>query len=130
MFANIEMYKDRLLAILDHIKKHPESYDQTVMHSECGTKHCIAGHAELMFWDESQLTGLPIYSSRLRAKYLLNLNEMQANYLFHHGRTLEEIEEYIFFGGTMWGKRMDIRRAAVVQALEERYKEKINGHTS
>lgn len=118
------MNKDRLLEILDHIKKYPDSYNQEVYVSHYNTKYCFAGHALRMF-SEPRLTQIELvqlcYKPQLAAAYL-NLNKMQANYLFHGDRTMEEIEEYVLFGDTMWELPMDVRRDAVNKALALRYK--------
>lgn len=34
---------------------------------------------------------------------------------------MDEIEEYILFGGSMWGMPMNVRRDAVIKALADRY---------
>lgn len=118
------MNKERLLAILTHIKKHPEFYDQNVTHSDCGTKHSIAGHAEIVFWvgsNDPQTDYLNYFSTWQKAKYCLDLNDSEAAYLFSGIRTIEEIEEYILFGESMWDMPMDVRRAAVINALAYRY---------
>lgn len=96
------MNKERLLAILDHIKKHPECHDQTRWESFCGTKRCIGGHSIVMFSDlcGPGLLNLnwEIFNFWKEACDLLDLSAMEANYLFDIDRTIEEIEEYILFG--------------------------------
>lgn len=100
---NYKMNKDRLLAILTHIKKHPESYDQRVTHSQCGTKHCIAGHADLMFWQQDcERIKISEYDQRIfyfstwqRAKFCLKISDEEAVYLFWEHRTIQQIEDFV-----------------------------------
>lgn len=97
------MNKERLVTILEHIKARPWTYDQTTYHSECGSKHCIAGFAELAFDRTTpNLRVTPpgdinhIFS---KAKYYLKLTVRQATYLFHCSRTMEQIEAFVENGG-------------------------------
>lgn len=86
------MRQDRLLEIVGRIYQRPETWNQNVYHTEteCGTAHCVAGHAEV---DAGEYMGTmyirrTTWSSAVR---YLDLNENQASWLFDPDRKLEEI---------------------------------------
>lgn len=86
---NIKLYK----RILTQIKTHPETWDQTWWHGECGTTHCFAGWAEAFAgydWGESN-----VHDTIDRAKQALWLTDDGVSYLFHSSRTLKDFEEYL-----------------------------------
>lgn len=85
------MNQERYQKIIDQIREHPESWNQKVYHSGCGTKHCIAGWAHLH--KNSGVYELPYdVSDVLRdAKEWLELTPAQALYLFSSTRTLEHL---------------------------------------
>lgn len=105
------MNKSRLITILDYIRKHPNSYDQLTLRlmphwrsliSDCGTRYCIAGYAELFF---ANVDNIVTRNRWHRAKQLLDLNEAEASYLFNGDRELSEIMERIYLGGKNYGKQ-------------------------
>jgi hypothetical protein len=99
------MNKENLNKILDIIKADPSSWNQRRYH--CGTAHCLAGHAELLagythvkyvikivvgnegalYFDSDELT-------TLRARRFLDLNRMEASFLFRSYRTFEDFESF------------------------------------
>ena len=83
----IELNRENLKLVLDHIKADPDTWDQTNWHSECGTKHCFAGWAQI-------LSGKPLSLGTVRrdARIFLGLAKPEADYLFAGSRTLEDFE--------------------------------------
>ena len=84
---NVENFK----RVLDHIKAHPETWNQEKWH--CGTAHCFAGHAQIM-------SGHPIdkYYVEEDAKIFLNISYEQAVYLFMANRTIADFEAILASG--------------------------------
>lgn len=107
------MNRERLQLVIDYIKLFPETYDQKVMHAACGAKHCIAGHAELMFWKEDCLRlNMPESEQEDcfpctwdRAKFCLDLSDREALYLFASCRSFNQIEEFAKASISQYGKR-------------------------
>lgn len=76
--------------VLDQIKAHPESWDQSCYHTLCGTKHCFAGWAEILAG-----YSVPNFDNRLtaaRVKEALELTVAERNYLFDAYRTIADFE--------------------------------------
>ena len=71
----------------DVTKADPQSWNQFDWH--CGSSHCFAGHAEIL------ATGKQTGSTREVAKEFLGLNDVQADYLFHEERSLEDFESIL-----------------------------------
>jgi hypothetical protein len=79
--------KELLIAVVDQITKHPETWDQTQWH--CGTSHCVAGWAQIMGGrKEDADTALD------DARELIGLADFEANYLIYRERTIPEIVEF------------------------------------
>ncbi|HMP07606.1 MAG TPA: hypothetical protein PJ982_14750 [Lacipirellulaceae bacterium] len=80
---------DLLVAVVNHILQHRETWDQKEWHSECGTKHCVAGWTQVM-------GGQPMDEDCVvdDAEELLGLSYDEANYLFSSDRTLYEIRAF------------------------------------
>lgn len=86
-----------LRAVVNHIIDDPESWDQVEYHSWCGTKHCIAGWAQV-------LGGADVSSGEWRmslsldassdAMKFLELTSDEACWLFSYDRTFDEIHEF------------------------------------
>ena len=72
-----------LATAVNHILAHPETWDQQEWH--CGTKHCIAGHCELL------ATGKETRYTSDIAQELLGITVAEADWLFDARRTLREI---------------------------------------
>ena len=80
----------RFKAILDQIKKHPETWNQCEWHSECGTAHCIAGWAQV---HSGKYNKDYEYSYACKdAQKWLELTYAEAEYLFSPYRTMEEFD--------------------------------------
>lgn len=88
------MRQDRLLEIVGRIYQRPETWNQNVYHekTECGTAHCVAGHAQVdagdfdpVRWNRSRST---TWSS---ATSYLELSEHEAGYLFDPDRSIEDL---------------------------------------
>ena len=81
---------------LDHIKAHPEKWDQGVWH--CGTTHCFAGLVELFTTGEDK--------SKARtwdvAEEALGVSGEEATDLFYERNTLADLEKII---KTIFGSR-------------------------
>jgi hypothetical protein len=89
---------------LDHIKAHPQEWDQQTWH--CGTAMCFAGHAAMLDggaeWlhpsdmcehvadAEGRVTSVATYARRA-----LGLDECQAATLFAPDNDLDDLEEII-----------------------------------
>jgi len=106
-----------LRKVMEHITAHPEEYDQReyAVRTECGTTHCIAGWAvalsdvsivyrRLGIWDNRTAgdygwnaeLGSPAEGTwRRQARDLLGLDALDARYLFHEGRTLDEVWRFV-----------------------------------
>lgn len=86
-------------AVLDQIRMHPETHDQTIFHAstQCGTTHCVAGWAEKVHGLITQEGKLFLLSSKAPLRMyrdtclglhaavgavLLMLNEYDAEKLF------------------------------------------------
>lgn len=84
---NLDNYK----MVLDTIKRHPDQWDQTNWHGHyiCRTTHCFAGWAQILSGREE--CG---WRTRKDAMDWLGLEDQDAIYLFHSGRTLGELETF------------------------------------
>lgn len=74
------MNYDKYTAVIDHIERNPRSWNQWRW---CGSKCCIAGHAQAMFGDTRNWVVE-------EASKVLGLNASQAGWLFHGERTLDD----------------------------------------
>jgi len=82
-------HPDRLAEQINIILAQPESWDQGSWHSECGTKHCIAGHGQIA-------SGSPMDNETCEtdAQAWYGLNDDDAEWLFQRDRTLTELYEF------------------------------------
>jgi hypothetical protein len=80
--------KENLVQVMNHILEHPETWDQG--HWHCGTKHCIAGHAQLMAGKEENIDTV-----KKDAREWLGLSEYEAAWLFDPDRTKKELYDYV-----------------------------------
>ena len=83
----------RFKKIIDQIKSHPETWNQEKWHSECGTKHCIAGWAQI----HAGKSGI-ICDTWIIGKHWLELTRVEAHYLFGSYRTMEDFERILEHG--------------------------------
>lgn len=83
------MHKENFKKVLDHIEAHPETWNQRHWHSDCGTAHCVAGHAQIMSGKELNET-----TARIDARAFLGLDAYQASYAFASLRTLQELKDF------------------------------------
>ena len=86
---NIQRFK----AILDQIKSHPETWNQYVWHSHCGTSHCIAGWAQIHAKKIED-----ICSADNDARKWLELTYAEARYLFAPYRRMEDFDRILEHG--------------------------------
>lgn len=78
----------RYQQVLDQIRNHPETWKQEVWHTQCGTKHCVAGWAQV-------LSGQPVSNMASEdARRWLDVSVSVADYLFASYRTLEDLILY------------------------------------
>lgn len=89
---NIENFNKVIKQIIDH----PETYNQRIYHSECGTSHCIAGWCDVLSgsYDIEEWEINEDYNSLTvidRAVEFLEITYQQGIYLFAHQRTLKEV---------------------------------------
>jgi len=86
------MNKENLKAVIDHIKAHPETWDQQTYH--CGSTHCLAGHAQIM-------SGMPENNNCAHrdAREWLGLSDDEADRLFNGNNTIPDLEEFIANAG-------------------------------
>ena len=80
---------DLLVAVVNHILQHPETWNQGVYHSRCGTRHCVAGWAQIMGGRDANKD-----TAHEDAEGLLGLSQGQAAYLFSIFRSLREIRKF------------------------------------
>ena len=109
------MNLERHRQVIAHILAHPESWNQAVWHSDCGTEHCYAGLAQMFsmtqewrpldssldskgwrwLWNGSSKTTQRSIDHVIRdAREWLDLTDEEAEYLFDAHRNLQELEEY------------------------------------
>ncbi len=84
---NVENFR----RVLEHIKAHPEDWDQSVWH--CGTTRCFAGHAQIMSGKPADHT-----TARRDARAWLDLSSAEANYFFAKWLALIDFERAVDFG--------------------------------
>lgn len=93
------MNMERFVAIIDHIRTDPDSWDQIDYHSDCGTAHCIAGHAQLRAMGSANASKFTIpYDSKAvyhAAKAWLEIGDTESLWLFHYARSMEDFERVI-----------------------------------
>lgn len=86
------MNRENFKRVLDTIRANPESWNQWDWHSECGTAHCFAGHAEILSGVRSDEF---FYKTTFEiAKKWLGLTEREASYIFRSNRTMEDFEDF------------------------------------
>lgn len=84
------MNRENFKRVLDTIRANPESWNQHLWHSECGTAHCFAGHAEILSGVRSDE-----FSHVFEiAQEWLGLTDKEASYIFKSSRTMEDFEEF------------------------------------
>jgi len=98
---------------LDYIEAHPDEWDQDVWF--CGTAACFAGRATLLHGDKREpgldpVDVIPIEDQsqrvyvKTRARRLLGINYIDADYLFDACNTLEDLRELV---AEIFGPRPD-----------------------
>ena len=86
------MNKDNFKKVLDQIEQHPETWDQDIWHSPCGTQHCFAGWAEILAGHEQSLDHFTVQKHAI--DYLaIHLDE--ADWLFDADRTLADFRDVL-----------------------------------
>ena len=73
---------------MDKIESCPTEWDQGAFH--CGTAHCFAGWAQLMSGKLADSI-----TARRDARIFLKLTYEEANYLFHHYRTMGDFKRWL-----------------------------------
>ncbi len=81
--------KALMKAVINQIIDHPETWDQGQDHSDCGTKHCILGWAQVLS-GKKELGS----DSFTEAKVALGLNDDQAEFLWDSNRSWDEIYDF------------------------------------
>ena len=79
------MNKENIQKVIDVIEANPASWDQSDWH--CGTKHCFAGHAQILSGKEAD-----DFTTERDACTFFNMSFVQADYYFDPTRTLEELK--------------------------------------
>ena len=76
--------------VLAHIEAHPDEWDQSIYHSHCRTKHCLAGWAQI-------LSGNKMNKMRARTDAMKYFDLMfdEKNYLFCFRRTLPDFRNFL-----------------------------------
>jgi len=82
-------HPDRLAEQINIILADPKSWDQKVLHSPCGTKHCIAGHGQIA---AGKPMNIPTCKADAQAWY--GLTSLDAKWLFRRDRTLTELHGF------------------------------------
>lgn len=80
-----------MIASVNEILEHPDSWDQRFFHTTCGTRHCMAGHMQKIA--TGRCDGLV---AEFDATHLGGLTEEEAEYLFGTGRSLYEIWKFVY----------------------------------
>ncbi len=78
-----------LKAAINQIIAHPATWEQSTWHSDCGTRHCLAGWCQI-------LGGRVMSSAEAEhdARDMLQLSNLAATWLFAGYRTLPEIYDF------------------------------------
>jgi hypothetical protein len=81
--------KEILRAAVNQIIDHPDTWEQSMWHSECGTEHCIAGWCQI-------LSGHRADSRKVcdDAIMALGISKDHADWLFNPLRSLPEIHAF------------------------------------
>ena len=82
------MNYERLAQVVAIIDANPESWKQDDWHSPCGTKHCLAEHAELLARDIPKLSCS--FATWDIAQEFFEMTPHQADYFFGRNRTLSD----------------------------------------
>ena len=91
---------ERLQAVLEHIRQHPEQHDQATwgFRDACQTSTCFAGHAILMYaperarWEGGILGVTGLERLDTLAGQILDLTDQQCRSLFFDAITVDELE--------------------------------------
>lgn len=83
---NIENFK----LVLEKIKSSPCQWDQSAWHSSCGTKHCIAGWAQILGGAEANSE-----TARMDARIFLDLTMNEANFIFSSSRQMSDFDRIV-----------------------------------
>lgn len=79
--------KELFVRVMNHIITHPETWNQGNWH--CGTQHCFAGHAQVMYF------GTDSGSTEEEAMEALKICQDLARWLFNANRGLLEMYECV-----------------------------------
>lgn len=82
------MRQDRLLEIVGRIYQRPETWNQDVYHSDCGTAHCVAGHAQNDMRGAQRCSTVDAFND---ARIWLDISREEAWWLFYSYRTLDDL---------------------------------------
>ena len=78
-----------LKAAVNQILRHPDTWNQATWHSECGTKHCIAGWCQILSGNK-----VPTCDVWRDAQAALDISSADASWLFSGDRSLREIYHF------------------------------------
>ena len=81
--------KELLCEAVNHIIEHPETHNQMQWHSDCGTKHCIAGHCQILGGNAANSS-----TARDDAVRMLGISDEDANWLFSGSRHIVDIHQF------------------------------------
>ena len=78
-----------LIEVVNQICQNPETHNQSIFHSLCGTVHCVAG------WAQIKAGMLPCSNTAEEdAQLALGLSREEAGWLFSSRRSLPEIHSF------------------------------------
>jgi len=88
------MNAENFAQVIAAIDADPSSWDQVEWHSWCMTKHCFAGHAQILSGVpfKRMLVGLFARSDAVR---WLDLKASEADYLFNPSRTMADFRDFL-----------------------------------
>ena len=78
-----------LKTAVNQILRHPDTWDQATWHSECGTKHCIAGWCQILSGNK-----VSACDAMRDARAALDISSADACWLFSGARSLGEIYHF------------------------------------
>ena len=92
------MNAENFAKVIAAIDADPSSWDQIEWHSWCMTKHCFAGHAQILsgaVFKRTKEYGDLSRFTKFDAMEWLDLNSAEADYLFHPSRTMDDFRDFL-----------------------------------